>query len=201
MNEINIKAEKLSLDALQTGDKAEIAVLVEIFLDPVYRLALRMTGSEQDAEDIAQETFIKVIKSLPGFEGRSQLTTWIYRIAMNESLMNLRRRKPAGSTVEIDAEKDEEEGAEIEIVDWASQPEAELLNSEGKQQLDLAIARLPESMRSVFTLRDLQGLSIEETASVLGISIANVKTRLLRARLKLRQDLSLYHRERLGRSD
>jgi RNA polymerase sigma-70 factor (ECF subfamily) len=160
-----------------------------------------MTGSEQDAEDITQETFIKVIKSLPGFEGRSQLTTWIYRIAMNESLMNLRRRKPAGSTVEIDAEKDEEEGAEIEIVDWASQPEAELLNSEGKQQLDLAIARLPESMRSVFTLRDLQGLSIEETASVLGISIANVKTRLLRARLKLRQDLSLYHRERLGRSD
>lgn len=201
MNEINIKAEKLSLDALQTGDKAEIAVLVEIFLDPVYRLALRMTGSEQDAEDIAQETFIKVIKSLPGFEGRSQLTTWIYRIAMNESLMNLRRRKPAGSTVEIDAEKDNEEGAEIEIIDWASQPEAELLNSEGKQQLDLAIARLPESMRSVFTLRDLQGLSIEETASVLGISIANVKTRLLRARLKLRQDLSLYHRERLGRSD
>lgn len=201
MNEINIKAEKLSLDALQTGDKAEIAVLVEIFLDPVYRLALRMTGSEQDAEDITQETFIKVIKSLPGFEGRSQLTTWIYRIAMNESLMNLRRRKPAGSTVEIDAEKDNEEGAEIEIIDWASQPEAELLNSEGKQQLDLAIARLPESMRSVFTLRDLQGLSIEETASVLGISIANVKTRLLRARLKLRQDLSLYHRERLGRSD
>ncbi len=201
MNEINIKAEKLSLDALQTGDKAEIAVLVEIFLDPVYRLALRMTGSEQDAEDITQETFIKVIKSLPGFEGRSQLTTWIYRIAMNESLMNLRRRKPAGSTVEIDAEKDDEEGAEIEIIDWASQPEAELLNSEGKQQLDLAIARLPESMRSVFTLRDLQGLSIEETASVLGISIANVKTRLLRARLKLRQDLSLYHRERLGRSD
>ena len=201
MNEINIKAEKLSLDALRTGDKAEIAILVEIFMDRVYRLALRMTGSEQDAEDITQETFIKVIKSLPDFEGRSQLATWIYRIAMNESLMNLRRRKPAVSTVEIDAGNEEEDGAEIEIIDWAAQPEAELLDSEGKQQLDLAIARLPESMRSVFTLRDLQGLSIEETASVLGISIPNVKTRLLRARLKLRQDLSLYHRERLGRSD
>ena len=201
MNEINIKAEKLSLDALRTGDKAEIAILVEIFMDPVYRLALRMTGSEQDAEDITQETFIKVIKSLPDFEGRSQLATWIYRIAMNESLMNLRRRKPTGSTVEIDAGNEEEDSAEIEIIDWAAQPEAELLDSEGKQQLDLAIARLPESMRSVFTLRDLQGLSIEETASVLGISIPNVKTRLLRARLKLRQDLSLYHRERLGRSD
>jgi RNA polymerase sigma-70 factor (ECF subfamily) len=201
MNEINIKAEKLSLDALRTGDKAEIAVLVEIFMDPVYRLILRMTGNEQDAEDITQETFIKVIKSLPDFEGRSQLATWIYRIAMNESLMNLRRRKPAGSTVEIDAGNEEDDGAEIEIIDWAAQPESELLDSEGKQQLDLAIARLPESMRSVFALRDLQGLSIEETASVLGISIPNVKTRLLRARLKLRQDLSLYHRERLVRSD
>ena len=201
MNEINMKAENLSLDALRTGDKAEIAVLVEIFMDPVYRLALRMTGNEQDAEDITQETFIKVIKSLPEFEGRSQLATWIYRIAMNESLMSLRRRKPLGNTVEIDTDVDGEEGGEIEIIDWAAQPEAELMNQEGKKELDHAIARLPESLRGVFTLRDLQGLSIEETASVLGISIPNVKTRLLRARLKLRQDLSLYHRERLGRRE
>ena len=201
MNEINMKAENLSLDALRAGERAEIAALVEIFMDPVYRLGLRMTGNEQDAEDIAQETFIKVIRALPEFEGGSQLATWIYRIAMNESLMSLRRRKPLDSTVEIDADEDEEEGGEIEIIDWAAQPEAELMNLEGKKELDLAIARLPENLRGVFTLRDLQGLSIEETSSVLGISIPNVKTRLLRARLKLRQDLSLYHRERLGRSE
>ncbi len=201
MNEINMKAENLSLDALRNGERAEIAALVEIFMDPVYRLGLRMTGNEQDAEDITQETFIKVIRALPEFEGRSQLATWIYRIAMNESLMSLRRRKPLDSTVEIDADEDEEEGGEIEIIDWAAQPEAELMNLEGKKELDLAIARLPENLRGVFTLRDLQGLSIEETSSVLGISIPNVKTRLLRARLKLRQDLSLYHRERLGRSE
>ncbi len=201
MNEINMKAENLSLDALRSGERAEIAALVEIFMDPVYRLGLRMTGNEQDAEDITQETFIKVIRALPEFEGRSQLATWIYRIAMNESLMSLRRRKPLDSTVEIDADEDEEEGSEIEIIDWAAQPEAELMNLEGKKELDLAIARLPENLRGVFTLRDLQGLSIEETSSVLGISIPNVKTRLLRARLKLRQDLSLYHRERLERSE
>lgn len=201
MNEINMKAENLSLDALRNGERAEIAALVEIFMDPVYRLGLRMTGNEQDAEDITQETFIKVIRALPEFEGRSQLATWIYRIAMNESLTSLRRRKPLDSTVEIDADEDEEEGGEIEIIDWAAQPEAELMNLEGKKELDLAIARLPENLRGVFTLRDLQGLSIEETSSVLGISIPNVKTRLLRARLKLRQDLSLYHRERLGRSE
>ena len=103
MNETNTRLSNLSLDALRSGDRAEIAALVEIFMDPVYRLAMRMTGNEQDAEDITQETFIKVIRALPDFEGRSQLATWIYRIAMNESLMNLRRRKPLGSAVEIDA--------------------------------------------------------------------------------------------------
>ena len=190
-------AEALSLEALRSGDKTEIANLVEIFLDPVYRLALRMTGSEEDAEDITQETFIKIIKSLPSFEGRSQISTWIYRIAMNESLMNLRRRKPLNSSVEIDRETGDDQDEEIQIVDWAGQPEVELITSEAKQELDSAISRLPEGLRSVFILRDLQDLSIEDTSGVLGISTANVKTRLLRARLKLRQDLSVYYRERV----
>jgi RNA polymerase sigma-70 factor (ECF subfamily) len=197
MNETSTKAATLSLDALRSGDRAEIATLVEIFMDPVYRLARRMTGNEQDAEDVTQETFIKVIRALPEFEGRSQLATWIYRIAVNESLMSLRRGKPLGSAVEIDATPEGEDDEAIEIVDWAEQPEAELLNTEGKKELDLAISHLSENLRTVFTLRDLQDLSIEETATILGISIPNVKTRLLRARLKLRQELSVYHRERL----
>ena len=199
MNEINTKAATLSMDALRSGQREEIAELVSIFMDPVYRLALRMTGNEQDAEDVTQETFIKVIRALPGFEGRSQLATWIYRIAMNESLMNLRKRKPGISQLEIDAEKDDDDGVEIEIVDWAAQPESELLNVEAKEELDRAITHLSENLRSVFTLRDLQGLSIEETSEVLGISVPNVKTRLLRARLKLRQELSLYYGEWLER--
>ena len=199
MNEINTKAAILSMDALRSGQREEIAELVSIFMDPVYRLALRMTGNEQDAEDVTQETFIKVIRALPGFEGRSQLATWIYRIAMNESLMNLRKRKPGISQLEIDAEKDDDDGVEIEIVDWAAQPESELLNVEAKEELDRAITHLSENLRSVFTLRDLQGLSIEETSEVLGISVPNVKTRLLRARLKLRQELSLYYGEWLER--
>jgi RNA polymerase sigma-70 factor (ECF subfamily) len=186
----------LSLEALKSGDKVEIANLVEIFLDPVYRLAFRMTSSEQDAEDITQESFIKIIKSLPSFEGRSQISTWIYRIAMNESLMNLRRRKSLIGTVEIDRETGDDQDEEIQIVDWAGQPESELITSEAKQELNSAISRLPEGLRSVFILRDLQDLSIEDTSGILGISTANVKTRLLRARLKLRQDLSVYYRER-----
>jgi RNA polymerase sigma-70 factor (ECF subfamily) len=189
--------ETLSLEALRSGDKTEIANLVETFVDPVYRLALRMTGSEEDAEDITQDTFIKIIKSLPSFEGRSQISTWIYRIAMNESLMNLRRRKPLSGSVEIDRETGDDQDEEIQIVDWAGQPEAELITSEAKQELDSAISRLPEGLRSVFVLRDLQDLSIEDTSGILGITTANVKTRLLRARLKLRQDLSVYYRERV----
>ena len=144
-----------------------------------------MTSSEQDAEDITQETFIKIIKSLPSFEGRSQISTWIYRIAMNESLMNLRRRKPLSGSVEIDRETGDDQDEEIQIVDWAGQPEAELITSEAKQELDSAISRLPEGLRSVFILRDLQDLSIEDTSGILGISTANVKTRLLRARLEI----------------
>jgi len=190
-------AEALSLEALRSGDKAEIASLVEIFLDPVYRLALRMTGNEEDAEDVAQESFIKIIKSLPSFEGRSQISTWIYRIAMNESLMNLRRRKPLNASVEIDRETGDSQDEEIQIIDWAGQPETELITSEAKKELDSAISRLPEGLRSVFILRDLQDLSIDNTSEILGISTANVKTRLLRARLKLRQDLSVYYRERV----
>jgi len=197
MSEQIKNAEALSLEALRSGDKAEIASLVEIFLDPVYRLALRMTGNEEDGEDVAQESFIKIIKSLPSFEGRSQISTWIYRIAMNEALMNLRRRKPLSGSVEIDRETGDGQDEEIQIVDWAGQPETELITSEAKKELDSAIARLPEGLRSVFILRDLQNLSIDNTSEILGISSANVKTRLLRARLRLRQDLSVYYRERV----
>jgi RNA polymerase sigma-70 factor, ECF subfamily len=201
MEEPTKQAEDLSLEALRAGDKKEIARLVEQFMDPVYRVAIRMTGNEQDAEDVTQETFIKVVRALKGFEGRSKLSTWIYRIAMNEALMNLRRRKPFQNTVEIDAEGEDPQGENLQIVDWAQKPEEELLNDEGRQKMDAAISHLPENLRSVFTLRDLQDLSIEETAGILGISIANVKTRLLRARLKLRQELSIYYRERLSREN
>jgi RNA polymerase sigma-70 factor, ECF subfamily len=201
MEEKTKQAEELSLEALRAGDKKEIARLVDKFMDPVYRVAIRMTGNEQDAEDVTQETFIKVARALKGFEGRSKLSTWIYRIAINEALMSLRRRKPLQNTIEIDAEREDNPGENLQIVDWAEKPEEELLSDEGRQELDAAIAHLPENLRSVFTLRDLQDLSIEETAGILGISITNVKTRLLRARLKLRQELSIYYRERLGREN
>src|SRR5512138_2041483 len=115
----------ISVDALKAGDRAEFARLVEAYSDRIYRLALKILNDQQDAEDVLQETFIKALRSLPSFEGRSSLSTWLYRIAVNEALMSIRRRKP--DPVSIDAERNDEEGETepTEIVDWCCLPEGD----------------------------------------------------------------------------
>lgn len=193
-------SDDLSLDALRAGDRAEFARMVDAYSGPIYNLALRMLGHSQDAEDVLQETFLKAFRSLPEFEGRSSLSTWLYRIAVNEALMLLRKHHP--ETVPVDEEPDEDstEGAEkpVEIVDWCCLPESELLSSETHQELDKAVQQLSPALRAVFLLRDMQGLSIRETADALNLSETAVKTRLLRARLRLREILSAYFHERMS---
>ncbi|GAP17870.1 RNA polymerase sigma factor [Levilinea saccharolytica] len=189
----------LSLEALRAGDRAEFARMVAQYSPQVYRLGLKITADEQDAEDVLQETFVRAMKALPGFEGRSSLATWLFRIATNEALMVLRRKKPQVTLVEETGDADEEEGVPHpqQIVDWCCLPEAEMLSSETKAEMDRAAAGLSPALRSVFVLRDLQGLSVRETAEVLGVAEAVVKTRLVRARLKLREALSAYFGERM----
>lgn len=190
--------QPISIEALKRGDRAEFARLVDEYSTPIYRLALRMLANPQDAEDVLQETFLKALRALPDFEGRSSLSTWLYRIAVNESLMAIRKRRPQVSLSAPNAEGDDEEnGEEMQIVDWGNLPESELLSSEARQHVDRAIEGLPQTLKVVFLLRDIEGLSIEETAAALGISQAAVKTRLLRARLHLRDGLSSYYRERM----
>jgi len=188
----------ISLEALRSGDREAFAHLVDQTSGHVYRVALQILGDEQDAEDVLQETYIKALRALPDFEGRSSLTTWLYRIAVNEALMMARKRKPQEVSVEDSAPFDAEAESEgMEIVDFCCLPESELLSSESRQFLDRAVRNLPEGLRVVFVMRDLEGLSIQDTAEALGISESNVKTRLLRARLRLRQDLSVYFGEKL----
>jgi RNA polymerase sigma-70 factor (ECF subfamily) len=187
----------ISLEALVNGDRAEFARLVDAYSSPIYRLGLRMLGNPQDAEDVLQNTFLNALTHLPSFEGRSSLATWLYRIAANEALMLIRKRKPE---IELEPDKGEEHAEDLkpaQIVDWSALPEDELLSGEGKNVLDAAIQSLPESLRIVFLLRDVEGLSIKETAESLNLSETNVKTRLLRARLSLREKLSAYHGERM----
>ncbi len=198
MEKKNQTEEEISLTALQAGDQVEFARFVDAYSAQIYRLALKMLSDVNDAEDVLQETFIKAYRALPSFEGRSSLSTWLYRIATNEALMMLRKRKPQQALLESDIQGDDDEIGEIQIVDWCCMPEHELMSSESRKFLDEAMDKLSVTLKVVFLLRDVQGLSIKETAAVLDVSEAVVKTRLLRARLQLRDELSSYYGERMA---
>ncbi|GAB4431977.1 MAG: sigma-70 family RNA polymerase sigma factor [Anaerolineales bacterium] len=187
-----------SLQALKAGDKAEFVRLVDAYSAQIYRLALKMLGDQQDAEDVLQNTFLKALQAIGKFEGRSSLSTWLYRIAANEALMLIRKRKPATS-VPLDYEPEDEDDIQhpTQFTDWCCLPESELMDAEAKAYLDAAIQRLPEKLRVVFLLRDIEGLSIRATSQALDLTETAVKTRLLRARLNLREQLSTYYAERL----
>jgi RNA polymerase sigma-70 factor, ECF subfamily len=198
MNDIINNSDTISIPALQAGDQSELARLVDMYSERVYRLALKILNDPQDAEDILQETFLKVMRALPSFEGRSSLSTWIYRIATNEALMLLRKRKYGNTSIDDVANGDSEEGErELQIIDWCCLPERELLSGEARVYLDKAIESLPDLLKIVFILRDIEGLSIHETAEALNLTEVTVKTRLLRARLFLRDKLSTYYADRL----
>jgi len=190
--------QDISIDALRNGDRAEFAKLVDAYSAPIYRLGLRMLGNEQDAEDVLQNTFLSALTHLPSFEGRSSVLTWLYRIAVNEALMILRRGKPEVNIDDHDSNDENENIHPTQFVDWGALPEDVLLSAEGKQALDNAIQNLPENLRMVFLLRDIQELSIKDTAEALGLTESNVKVRLLRARLSLREQLSVYYGERIN---
>lgn len=156
-----------------------------------------MVSQPQDAEDVLQETFLKVYHALPTFENRSSLSTWIYRIAVNEALMSIRRRDPGQVSLDEPDESEESTFEPRELADWRELPEEMLLTGEMRQVLDQAIERLPVTLRTVFILRDIQNLSVRETAETLNLTEATVKTRLLRARLRLRELLSGYLSQRM----
>lgn len=190
--------EDLSLEALRNGDRNEFARLVQRYDAYIYRLALRILGNQQDAEDVLQETFIKALKHIHEFDGRSSLSTWLYRIATNEALMILRKEKGNTFSLDIPDEQGNEEQEPLQIVDWCCLPEETLMSTEAKAYLEKAIASLPPSLRVVVVLRDLQGLSTRETSEALNLSEMAVKTRLSRARLQLRQSLSAYFSQQFG---
>jgi RNA polymerase sigma-70 factor, ECF subfamily len=186
---------EFSLEALRAGDRHEFSRLVEAYSNRIFRLALKILDDPQDAEDVLQETFIKAWRGLATFEGRSSLSTWLYRIAVNEALMMVRKRKPDSVSLDVEREDSEGESEPVEIVDWCCLPERELSSAETREFLDRAIQTLTPGLRAVFVLRDIEGLSVRETAEALSLSEAVVKTRLLRARLKLREALSVYFAE------
>ncbi len=193
----DLSREPVSLEALQQGDRGEFARLVEQYSPMIYRLGSKMLDNPQDVEDMLQETFIKAYRHLGDFDGRSSLSTWLYRIATNEALMAMRRKRPDTISFDEPQAGETEPQEPLQIVDWCCMPEQELMSAEGREYLDKAVEGLPTSLRVVFLLRDIEGLSTRETAEVLTLSEMAVKTRLSRARLQLRETLSTYYGERL----
>ncbi len=164
---------------------------VEAYAPRLYRHLLRMLDDPHDAEDALQETFLKAYRHLDSFQGRASLSTWLYRIATNEALMHLRRRRLTPVSLEA-LGTDETHPEEILLTHWQVLPEQALLSAETRQVLDDAVAQLSPALRAVFLLRDVEGFSTRETAEILGISTDAVKTRLARARLRLREALTRY---------
>lgn len=170
--------------------------LVVRYESNIFRLARHITQNPEDAEDVLQETFLKAYEHLDEFQGNSKFYTWLVRIAVNQSLMKLRKRK-ADNSVSLDDPFDTgEENLTREIAVWDPNPEQTYSREEIRDILEKAVESLPPTFRAVFALRDIEGLSTEETAAVLNLSIPAVKSRLLRARLRLREKLTRYFKRK-----
>ncbi len=178
------------------GDAQAFSELVNQYSRKIYRLAKHITQNDSEAEDVLQETFLKAFEHLGDFHGQSKFYTWIVRIAVNESLMKLRKRK-SDRTVPLDEPLDTGEDTVMrEIAVWDENPEQQYSREEIGQILDEAVESLKPAFRTVFVLRDIEELSTEETAQALGISIPAVKSRLLRARLQLREKLTRFFKRK-----
>lgn len=186
------------LEALRAGDSAALAAVFDAYADRLYRLALGLLQDPVEAEDVVQEAFLTLMTHLDRFEGRSRVGTWLYRVAYNASLDRLRQRQPE-PLPEQDSEGPDDPPMPRALVEWRLTPEEILADAEALAELDQAVAELPEALRAVFILRDIEGLSTAETAEALGISPGAVKVRLHRARLALRERLTeIFGRQALG---
>ena len=177
------------LESMRRGDPTCVGGFFQAWGDRLYRLSLRLTGDSAAAEDVVQETFLELMAGAEKIEGRSRLSTWLYRVAYNASIDRLREQK---RIVPVPEEGDDEPAPMPSLlVDFLS-PEEMLKDAETRRALDEAIAALPPSLRAAFLLRDVEGLSTAEAAEALSVTETNLKVRLHRARLRLRERLSAF---------
>jgi RNA polymerase sigma-70 factor, ECF subfamily len=185
--------ESALVAAAKAGEVSAFETLVGRYERKIFRLTQNITQNREDAEDAMQEAFLKAYEHLQNFEGNSRFYTWLVRIAVNQALMKLRKRRP--NVVSLDEEVDTgEDMVPREVEDWGPSPADRYAQTQLSEILGKAIGELDPPFRIVFQLRDIEELSTEETAEALGLSVPAVKSRLLRARLKLRQSLNQYFR-------
>ncbi|MCB9009589.1 MAG: sigma-70 family RNA polymerase sigma factor [Ardenticatenaceae bacterium] len=176
------------LSDLRRREPEAFAFVFEQYSDKIYRLSVSMLKEEAAAEGVVQDTFLRLIERLDQFDGRSNLGTWLYRIAYNLSVDRLRQRKP--DLMLADEPEDGRLPIPAQLIEWQQWPEKLLTDAEVTETLDKAIAALPEKFRIVFVLREIEGLSTQETAEITNLSLSATKVRLHRARLFLREHLT-----------
>jgi RNA polymerase sigma-70 factor (ECF subfamily) len=193
---IEIDDEAAVVAQARLGDAKAFSELLRRYEGKIFRLALHITQNREDAEDVLQEAFLKAYEHLDQFQGQSKFYTWIVRIAVNQALMKLRKRK-SDRSVSLDDDIDTgEDKVAREIAAWDENPEQRYTREEMNQILTAAIEGLAPIYRAVFVLRDVDGLSTEEAAEALDLSVPAVKSRLLRARLQLRDKLTRYFKRK-----
>jgi len=189
-------SEMVLVERLREGDASALEALMERYASRVFRVARGIARTDADAEEVVQDVFLALARKIGSFEGRAQLSTWIYRVATNAAL--LKRR---GKRVQVEVSLEEhlpsfkEDGhrdgpRDYVLAEWSRTPEAELLDGEARTVLARAIDQLPDTYRAVLILRDVEELSNEETARILGESVGSIKSRLHRARMALREQLT-----------
>jgi len=193
---IQVDDEAAIVAQARTGDAKAFNELLQRYERKIFRLALHITQNREDAEDVLQETFLKAYQHLDQFQGQSKFYTWIVRIAVNQALMKLRKRKSDRSVSLDDTIDTGEDTVAREIAAWDENPEEQYGREELNQILTSAVDGLTPIYRAVFVLRDVDGLSTEETAEALELSVPAVKSRLLRARLQLRDKLTRYFKRK-----
>ena len=186
--------EATLIAALRQRDSQALSVLFEAWSDPLFRLAAGLLRDEQAAEDVVQSTFVSLLRHVDTFDGRARLSTWLYRVAYNDCMGRLRA---SVETEDVDA-WDESEFLPPTLIDWRTLPEAVVTSAEARAEMMRAIGQLTPALHAVFTLRDIEGLSVRDTAEALGLSEAAVKVNLHRARLCLREQLAGYFEERVA---
>ena len=184
------KDESTLVSEAKAGSYEAFEELVSRYEKKIYWLGMNITGSREDAEEVLQETFLKAFEHLPDFREDARFYTWLVRIAINEGLMKLRKRRTGREVPIEDAVGEDGEVMPREFTDWKPNPEQLMAQAEMERILQDAARTLSPAFRTVFYLRDVEGLSTEETADLLKISVGAVKARLFRARLRLREELS-----------
>jgi RNA polymerase sigma-70 factor (ECF subfamily) len=192
MNELSSDTELVR--RAKAGELEAFETLAGRYERKVYSLARRILRHEQDAEDVTQQTFLSALENLDGFREEASFSTWLLRVATHAALKVIRKRKGL-PTVSLEANTEPQEGYDSlphpeYIADWRESPEELVSRNETAQLIDEALSELEEKHRAVFLLRDVEGFSVKETAEALGLSEVNVKVRLLRARLQLRERLT-----------